>query len=65
MIDTSQWDSTLDEALCDIDGINRLPWIGLDYSETHFKTLILGESVYNWKPEDPENIEKISSSQNL
>jgi hypothetical protein len=65
MVDTNQWDSTFDLALGDIVGINRLPWVGLNYSETFTKTLILGESVYNWKPDEPDFIEEISSSQHL
>jgi len=65
MVEEIQWDCTYDQVLENLEGINRLPWIGLQYANTCCKTLILGESVYNWKPKDPNNIETISSPQNL
>ncbi|WP_043528228.1 hypothetical protein [Litchfieldella xinjiangensis] len=65
MVYANEWDSRFDQGLCGISEINRLPWIGLHYSGTLCKTLVLGESVYNWKPSDTNNLEKISSLHNL
>ena len=60
-----QWESKFDKALSDMEGINRLPWIGPSYTDSPCKTLILGESVYNWRPKDPTYIETISNPMNL
>ncbi|WP_404417795.1 hypothetical protein [Marinospirillum sp.] len=63
--DVSYCDTTFDKQLSNIEGVNRLPWIGLNYNNQKVKTLLLGESVYDWKPKDPSNFEKIYHSDSL
>jgi len=46
----------------------RLPWIGKHFSNSNKRTLILGESTYNWavKNESRENIqERINQNDHL
>lgn len=63
--DTQYCDTTFDKQISDIEGINRLPWVGLNYKNQKVKTLLLGESVYDWNPKDPSSIEKIYDSSSL
>lgn len=45
-----------------------LPWVGMDFFQSHEKTVILGESTYNWStfPEDRERTqERISKNDHL
>lgn len=63
--DTKYCDTTFDKQISDIEGINRLPWVGLHYKNQKVKTLLLGESVYDWSPNDPSSIEKIYDSNSL
>lgn len=49
-------DTSYDEAIQQI-GLPWLPWVGKDYKNSNVKTLILGESVYNYR----KNTEKDSS----
>lgn len=58
-------DTSFDKQISDIEGINRLPWVGVHYSNQKVKTLLLGESVYDWSPKDPSSIEKIYDSNSL
>lgn len=58
-------DTSYDTEIEKLEGINRLPWVGNNYREQDIKVLILGESVYDWNPKDPENIGKISTPSNL
>ena len=58
-------DTSYDSEIEKLDGINRLPWVGKSYREQKIKILVLGESVYDWNPKDPDNIDKISSPSNL
>lgn len=61
----SDFDTSFDDQLGDIDGVNRLPWVGVNYKDTNLKTLVLGESVYDWNPKDPSSAGRISDSDNL
>jgi hypothetical protein len=58
-------DISYDTEIEKLEGINRLPWVGTSYREQEVKILVLGESVYDWNPKDPESIGKISSPYNL
>lgn len=58
-------DTSFDNYLAGIEGINRLPWVGVNYKDRKIKTLVLGESVYDWNPKDPSSAERISDSHNL
>lgn len=59
------WDTAFDEQLREVEGLVRLPWVGLNFKSQACKTLVLGESVYDWSPEKPGNLEKISEPGNL
>lgn len=61
----SYCDTSFDDQLVDIEGINRLPWVGVNYKDKKLKTLVLGESVYDWNPKDPSSAERIADSYNL
>jgi len=50
---TEKFDDELKE-----NGFYYLPWIGKNYPNSNFKTLIVGESYYNWGKNDKE-IEKV------
>lgn len=58
-------DKSYDENLQQIPQIKWLPWIGKNFSRSAQKTLIIGESVYNWKPNDLVTEELINKSDNL
>lgn len=58
-------DTFFDDQLVVIEGIFRLPWVGVNYKNKNPKTLVLGESVYGWNPKDPSSAERISDSYNL
>ncbi|MGV8844579.1 MAG: hypothetical protein ACOH2I_15445 [Pseudomonas sp.] len=64
-LETNFFDVSFDSKLSNIQGISRLPWVGNIYKTQKIKTLILGESVYDWKPSDPLNFSRISSANNL
>lgn len=49
-------DTSFDDHVVDIEGINRLPWVGVNYKDKKQKTLVLGESVYDRNPEDPSSV---------
>tara|TARA_Y100001951_G_scaffold104157_1_gene114963 strand:- start:542 stop:1240 length:699 start_codon:yes stop_codon:yes gene_type:complete len=61
----SHCETSFDETLLRIKDINRLPWVGKNYKKQSYKTLILGESVYDWNPADSSSIGRISDSYNL
>ena len=42
-----------------------LPWVGKRFSQTDKKTMILGESTYNWDPGNEEVAKRISKSDHL
>ena len=42
-----------------------LPWIGSNFDESNSRTMILGESTYNWDPNDPYVAERISKNDHL
>mgnify|MGYP003625543558 CR=1 FL=1 len=58
-------DISYDTEIGKLEGINRLPWVGNSFREKKIKILVLGESVYDWNPKDPQNKDKISSPYNL
>lgn len=58
-------DISYDSDLKRIEGVVRLPWVGREYQQQEIKTLILGESVYDWNPKDPLNKDRINSAHNL
>lgn len=59
------WDTTFDDQLVDVEGIIRLPWVGVNLQSQEYKTLLLGESVYDYAPENPGSFEKISKPGHL
>lgn len=61
----SNYDTSFDDQLSDMEGVNRLPWVGVNYKDMNPKTLVLGESVYDWNPKDPSSAGRISDSDNL
>jgi hypothetical protein len=61
----SYCDTSFDDQLLDFENINRLPWVGINYKDKNPKTLVLGESVYDWNPKDPSSIDRIYDSYNL
>jgi len=42
-----------------------LPWIGKDFDNSDIKMMILGESTYNWNPNDIEILKRINNSNHL
>ncbi len=58
-------DITLDHQITKINEIKRLPWIGNEYSNSKSKLLLLGESAYNWSPNDPTSLDRINEPMNL
>lgn len=61
----NMWDISYDSKIEAIEGIQRLPWVGKNYSSQAVKTLILGESVYDWNPKDSNSSSIIGSPNNL
>jgi len=58
-------DLSFDQNLKLIEGVNRLPWVGKAFYTQKHKIFILGESIYNWKPEDQSFISHIEAPDNL
>lgn len=56
-------DTSYDQELIKHKGLTWLPWIGKDYSKSQVKTLILGESTYNWAKDDLKREEVARSIQ--
>lgn len=55
--DIKNIDTSYDHLLETRKNLTWLPWIGKNFNNTLTKTLVLGESLYNWAPED-KNLEK-------
>ncbi len=51
-IESIYLDKSFDNQLNNIEKLKWVPWVGSKYSTSARKTLILGESVYNWSPSD-------------
>lgn len=54
-------DTSFDEQFEESDSFTWLPWIGKEYTKSKVKTLILGESTYNWAVQK-DNREKVEDS---
>lgn len=58
-IESEYLDESFDGPLNNIDKLVWLPWVGKKYSSSDRRTLILGESVYDWNPSDSKTKELI------
>ncbi len=42
-----------------------LPWVGINFDNSNPRTMILGESTYNWEPSNPKILERIKKNNHL
>lgn len=64
-LDISNIDTSYDHHFEGMPGLTWLPWVGKRFGESGKKTLILGESTYNWAPDKEQVAERIKSKDHL
>ena len=63
--DTTKINTKYDDIFINEMSLPWLPWVGIDFDESNSKTIVLGESTYNWKPSDPKVQERINKNDHL
>lgn len=58
-------DLSFDDQLIKNDKLTWLPWIGVNFRSSLPRTLVLGESTYNWNPTDNVVQERIKTKEHL
>jgi hypothetical protein len=65
ILDASNIDTSYDHLFEERHDLTWLPWIGKKFNAAKKRTLILGESTYNWSPKNEQVIERIKSKDHL
>lgn len=65
VFDPSNIDTSYDRKFESNAGLTWLPWVGKQFSSLQNKVMLLGESTYNWAPQDELVSERISRSDHL
>ena len=63
--DMSNIDASYDEVISNDIRLRWLPWVGKKYPHTDKRTMILGESTYNWEPGNEEVCNRIDKNDHI
>lgn len=58
-------DTSYDHVLSAESDLHWLPWIGESFQNSPIRTMIIGESVYDWNPDDQKVIDRIIRKDSL
>ncbi len=59
--DLSNVDTSYDDIFSGELHLRWMPWVGVTFTQTPIRTMILGESTYNWEQENGSDYEKVEN----
>lgn len=63
--DTTEINKEYDDVFINDIKLPWLPWVGINFNKSNPRTIILGESTYNWDSKNPKVQERISKNNHL
>ncbi|CAA6808049.1 MAG: Unknown protein [uncultured Sulfurovum sp.] len=63
--DTTKIDTKYDDSFINELKLPWLPWVGINFHISNPKVIILGESTYNWNPDDKKIMNRINNNNHL
>lgn len=65
VLDQSHIDTSFDKIFINNSSLTWLPWVGKNFSLSDHKVMLLGESTYNWAPDNDLVEDRISRNDHL